>query len=78
LRVSTYPNRRWIAGHILPRDKKTDLRGATVHLLQRGKRIETVEADRFGEFEIFDIPEGSLELEVEVSDLRITGSLDLS
>jgi hypothetical protein len=74
LRVSTHGNRRWIAGQILPRDKKTDLRG-TVHLLQQGKRIETAEADRFGEFEFFDIPEGPLQVEVELLDLKITGSL---
>jgi hypothetical protein len=76
LRVSTQGNRRRIAGQILPRDKKAELRGATVHLLQQGKRIETAEADRFGEFEFFNITEGPLQLEVELSGLKITGTLE--
>jgi hypothetical protein len=78
LRISIVGTERRIAGQILSRGKDTDAAGAHLHLIQKGKRIETAEADRFGEFEFQEVTEGPLELEIELRHLRITGDLKLS
>lgn len=76
LRVSAAGNERRIAGQILSRNKDTDVRGTRLHLLRDGKRIDTAEADRFGEFEFFEVTDGPLELEIESEHLKIKGDLN--
>jgi hypothetical protein len=77
LRISTVGGQRRIAGQILSRGKDADVTGTQLHLLHEGKRIESAEADRFGEFEFHEIAQGQLELEIELWDLKITGNLNL-
>jgi len=77
LRVWSVGNERRIAGQILSRNKDKDVRGTQLHLLHEGKRMDTAEADRFGEFEFFEVTEGPLELEIELQHLKITGDLNV-
>ena len=39
--------------------------------------MDTAEANRFGEFEFFEVTEGPLELEIELQHLKITGDLNV-
>jgi hypothetical protein len=77
LRMSTVGNQRRIAGQILSRGKDIDLTGAQLHLLSEGKRIETAVADQFGEFEFLEVADGPLDLVIELSNIKIRGTLNL-
>ena len=76
LRVWAQGAERRIAGQVLSRSKTTDIGGTRLHLLSEGKRISSVEADKFGEFEFEEVTDGPLELEIELPHLRITGALN--
>jgi len=77
LRMSTVGTQRRIAGQILSRGKDMDLTGAQLHLQSEGKRIETAVADQFGEFEFLEVADGPLDLVIELSNIKIRGTLNL-
>jgi hypothetical protein len=68
---------RRIAGQISSRGEQSVVPRIQVHLLEDGKRVNTTGADDFGEFEFAEVPEGSLQIQVELPDLTITGALHL-
>ncbi|HZI51765.1 MAG TPA: hypothetical protein VFE29_08070 [Terriglobia bacterium] len=76
LRILVRGTQRRITGQLLSREKNRDVKGTQVHLVQQGKCVETTEVDRFGEFEFHEVPEGPLDLEVELTHLRIKGELN--
>ena len=75
LRIWTRASHRKITGQLLSRKKDKEVKGTQVRLLQNGKRVDSAEADRFGEFEFHEVPDGPLELEIELAHLKITGDV---
>jgi hypothetical protein len=68
--------RHKIAGQVLSRMESTFIDGYRLHLLRDGEHVETILADRLGEFEFPEVPEGSLSLEVELPGMTLVGALN--
>jgi len=68
--------KRKIAGQVLARMESTFIEGYRLHLLRDGEQVETVLADKFGEFEFSEVPDGSLSLEVELPGATLVGTLN--
>jgi len=67
---------REILGQILSRRRK-DLAGARFHLLRNGEKLQAATADTLGEFNFTDVPEGDLNLQVDLPYLTIIGALNV-
>ena len=63
-----------ILGQILSRRRK-DLARARFHLLRNGEELQAATADMLGEFNFTDVPEGDLNLQVDLPYLTIIGAL---
>ena len=63
-----------ILGQILSRRRK-DLARARFHLLRNGEKLQAATADTLGEFNFTDVPEGDLNLQVDLPYLTIIGAL---
>jgi len=69
---------RRLVGQVLSRGESAFLPGLQVHLLNENGRFETANVDSFGEFEFGEVPDGPLQLQIDLPRrLTITGSLDL-
>lgn len=69
------PQSRRIAGQLMARNDNTFLQEYLLHLLSDGEGVETTLANRFGEFEFFEVPEGSLSLQLELPDTTLAVTL---
>jgi anti-sigma factor RsiW len=69
---------RRMAGQILSRgEQKHMVEGTKLHLLRNQEQLETTQADWFGEFEFDKVPEGMLNLRIELPLLTITGAVNI-
>jgi len=66
---------RQILGQILSRGTKHFAK-ARLYLLRNGEKLQTTTADTLGEFNFSEVPEGTLNLQVELPCLTITGALN--
>jgi hypothetical protein len=64
-------------GQILARGAPVPVDGARLHLLRDGERLATTVADKLGEFQFKDVPEGLLSLQVDLPHLTVVGALRL-
>jgi hypothetical protein len=78
VRISGESERRHMTGQVLARDETTFVRGATLHLVQDGKRFESTSIDKLGEFEFQGVPDGLLSLQMDLPHLTIVGALHVS
>ncbi len=78
VRISGDSERRHMTGQVLARGETTFVRGATLHLMRNGTRLESTSLDKLGEFEFQEIPEGLLSLQMDLPQLTIVGALDVS
>jgi transcription antitermination factor NusG len=68
--------RRQILGQILSRVPNKHFAKARLYLLRNGKKLQATTADTLGEFNFIEVPEGTLNLQVELPCLTITGMLN--
>jgi hypothetical protein len=68
---------RQILGQILSRTREDFISMAQFHLLRNGERLQAVTADKLGEFHFIDVPEGELNLQVDLPHLTIVGALNI-
>ena len=78
VRISNVGMERRITGQILSRNTEHEVNRAQLHLLGNGKRVVTTSADEFGEFEFSEVPDGPLQLQIELPHLIVTGALNPS
>jgi hypothetical protein len=64
-------------GQILARGTPVPVDRARLHLLRDGERLATTVADKLGEFQFKDVPEGLLSLQVDLPNLTVVGALSL-
>ena len=76
LRIWAEPLGRKMVGQILARKDGGTVEGTRLHLLHDEERCETVLADKFGEFEFEEVPEGPLNLQIDLPFLTVVGALD--
>jgi hypothetical protein len=74
--AGTAPSRQ-MDGQILARGAPVPVDGARLHLLRDGERLATTVADKLGEFQFHDVPEGLLSLQVDLPNLTVVGALSL-
>jgi hypothetical protein len=67
---------RQLLGQLLPRSGANFAETANLHLLQHGERLESATADRTGEFQFTDLPEGDLSLQIDLPHLTVIGALN--
>jgi transcription antitermination factor NusG len=75
LQICREQERRQILGQILSRGPK-HFGKARLYLLRNGEKLQTTTADTLGEFNFSEVPEGALNLQVELPCLTITGALN--
>jgi hypothetical protein len=68
---------RQIRGQLLPRSGTEFVQAAECHLLYKGARLQSTTTDETGEFQFTDVPEGDLNLQVDLPGLTIVGSLNI-
>lgn len=73
LRIWGSAEQRRITGQILARGKSSFTGGANLHLMRDGERCGSASVGNFGEFEFPVVPEGMLNLQVDLPDLTIVG-----
>ena len=66
---------RQILGQILSRSREDFAIIAQFHLLRNGEELQAATADTLGEFNFTDVPEGDLNLQVDLPYLTIIGAL---
>ena len=76
LRIWAEPPGRKMVGQILARKDGGSVEGTRLHLLHDEERCETVMADKFGEFEFQEVPDGPLNLQIDLPFLTVVGALD--
>jgi hypothetical protein len=75
IRMWNHGTERRINGQILSRDQHHVVSSARIHLMSSDQRAVTTNADEFGEFEFKEVPEGPLQIQVELPQLIVTGPL---
>ena len=75
LQICREQQHRQILGQILPRGSKHFAK-ARCYLLRNGEKLQVTAADTLGEFNFSEVPEGALNLQVELPSLTITGALN--
>jgi hypothetical protein len=78
LRIWGSAEQRRITGQVLPRGESSFVGGANLHLMRDGERCGSASVDNFGEFEFPFVPEGTLNLQVDLPHLTIVGALILT
>jgi len=76
LRIWAEPPGRKMVGQILARKDGGSVEGTQLHLLHQEERFDTVTADKFGEFEFQEVPDGPLNLQIDLPFLTVVGTLD--
>ena len=71
------PEHRQMLGQVLCRSGAAFVQSASLHLVQRGERLETATANETGEFHFTDLPEGDLSLQIDLPHLTVIGALNL-
>jgi hypothetical protein len=66
---------RRITGQVLARGESAFIGGANLHLMRDGERCGSASVDNFGEFEFPVVPEGMLNIQVDLPHLTIVGAL---
>lgn len=77
VRVWGMGGERRLTGQISLRGQEEIPPGIPIHLVDDGKRLVTTLADKFGDFEFTEVPEGSLQLQVDLPRLTIMSELNL-
>jgi hypothetical protein len=75
IRIWNHGVDRRINGQILARSKDHAVSSAHLHLLGNDRQMVTTNADEFGEFEFKEVPDGPLQIQIELPHLVITGAL---
>jgi hypothetical protein len=78
LRLLMTDEGRELLGQIQPRGTRSFVGSARLHLLQNGERIRSTDANKFGEFHFYSVPDGPLSLQIDLPNLTIVGALDVS
>jgi hypothetical protein len=78
VRIWGNAEQRRITGQVLARGESSFIGGANLHLMRDGERYESASVDNFGEFEFPSVPEGMLNLQVDLPHLTIVGALILT
>jgi hypothetical protein len=78
VRVSGKLNHRQLLGQLLPRGTTEFAQRARLHLLKNGERFQSTEADDLGEFRFTDVPDGLYSLQVDLPNLTVIGSLNIT
>jgi len=71
-------DRKQIQGQLLPPKGHNFIRGARLHLLRNGERIDSTVTDEKGEFHFTDVPPGPLSIQIDLPHLTVIGALNLS
>ena len=74
LQIRRERGQREILGQILSR-RREDFARARFHLLRNGEKLQAATPDTLGEFNFTDVPEGDLNLQVDLPYLTIIGAL---
>jgi hypothetical protein len=69
---------RELLGQIQPRDTAAFVESARLHLLKDGKRVRSAETNALGEFHFSYVPDGSLDLQIDLPHLTVIGILDIT
>jgi hypothetical protein len=69
---------RELLGQIQPRDTPAFVKSAKLHLLRNGKRVCSAETNALGEFHFSCVPDGSLDLQIDLPHLTVIGVLDIT
>ena len=75
LRISGNPRR--MSGQVLVRGKSEFIAGASLYLTRDGEPCGSAVTDSRGEFEFVSIPEGTLNLQMDLQDVTIDSALDV-
>jgi hypothetical protein len=75
VRIWGTAEQRHISGQVLARGESSFIGGANLHLMRDGERCGSASVDNFGEFEFPSVPEGMLNLQVDLPHLTIVGAL---
>ena len=75
LQIQRERGHRQILGQILARAGK-DFANARFHLLRDGEKLQAATADTLGEFNFAEVPDGDLNLQVDLPYLTIIGALN--
>ncbi len=78
IRISGESERRRMTGQVLAVGEATFVNGAMMHLVRDGIRIESTSVDSLGEFEFQELPEGPLNLQLDLPHLTIVGALNVT
>jgi hypothetical protein len=70
------PEHRQMLGQLFPRGGTNFVESANLHLLRHGERLETATADKTGEFHFTDLPDGDLNLQIDLPHLTVIGTLN--
>jgi hypothetical protein len=69
---------RELLGQIQPRNTPAFAEPARLHLLRDGKRVVSAETNALGEFHFSDVPDGALDLQIDLPHLTVIGALDIT
>jgi len=75
LRVSMLEHGRDVLGQILPRDNRTFIKNARLHLRREDKRVGSTKVNDLGEFEFRGVPDGRLSLQIDLPHLTVITAL---
>jgi hypothetical protein len=78
VRIWGNADQRQISGQVLARGESSFIGGANLHLMRDGERCSSATVDNFGEFEFPAVPEGMLNLQVDLPHLTIVGALNVT
>jgi hypothetical protein len=78
IRISGDFDHRNLLGQLLPRGTPDFAQRARLHLLKNGERFQSTEADDLGEFRFTDVPDGLFSLQVDLPNLTVIGSLNIT
>jgi hypothetical protein len=78
LRIWITDEGREMLGQIQPRDTTNFAQSARLHLLENGRRVSSVETNLLGEFHFSYVPDGFLSLQIDLPQLTVIGTLNVT